>query len=84
MFATVLLGLWIVFMAPEAYLHQTWFQLKVFLVVLLIGYHYMCQSHMKQLAEDRSEKSHVYFRIFNEVPVLFLLGIVILVVVQPF
>ena len=84
MFATVLLGLWIVFMAPEAYLHQTWFQLKVFLVVLLIGYHYMCQSYMKQLAEDRSEKSHVYFRIFNEVPVLFLLGIVILVVVQPF
>jgi putative membrane protein len=84
MFATVLLGLWIVFMAPEAYLNQTWFQLKALLVVLLIGYQHLCLRHMKQLAEDRSEKSHAYFRVFNEVPVLFLVAIVILVVVQPF
>jgi putative membrane protein len=39
---------------------------------------------MKQLAEDRSEKTHIYFRFFNEVPVIFLLAIVILVVVRPF
>jgi putative membrane protein len=84
MFATVLLGLWIVFMAPEAYVQQIWFQLKMFLVVLLVGYQQLCLFHMKQLAEDRSEKSHVYFRVFNEVPVLFLVAIVILVVVQPF
>ena len=84
MIATVVLGVWLVAMAPEAYLHQTWFHLKAFLVVLAIGYHHMCLGHMKQLAEDRSEKSHVYFRVFNEVPVLFLVAIVILVVVQPF
>ena len=84
MFATVLLGLWIVFMAPEAYVQQIWFQLKMFLVVLLVGYQQLCLFHMKQLAEDRSEKCHVYFRVFNEVPVLFLVAIVILVVVQPF
>ena len=84
MFATVLLGLWIVFMAPDAYLQQTWCQLKMFLVVLLVGYHHMCLFHMKQLADDRSNKSHIYFRVFNEVPVLFLVAIVILVVVKPF
>jgi putative membrane protein len=56
----------------------------MFLVVLLVGYQQLCLFHMKQLAEDRSEKSHVYFRVFNEVPVLFLVAIVILVVVQPF
>ena len=84
MIATVILGLWLVAMAPEAYLQQTWFQLKAFFVVLLIVYHHWCLIHMKQLAEGRSDKSHVYFRVFNEVPVLFLIAIVILVVVQPF
>jgi putative membrane protein len=84
MIATIVLGVWLVTMAPEAYLNQTWFQLKVSLVLVLIGYHHMCLFHMKQLAEDRSEKSHIYFRVFNEVPVLFLVAIVILVVVQPF
>ncbi len=84
MIVTVVLGVWLVAMAPDAYLNQTWFQLKAFFVVLLIGYHHMCLGHMKQLAEDRSEKSHIYFRVFNEVPVLFLVAIVILVVVQPF
>ncbi len=84
MIATIVLGVWLVTMAPEAYLNQTWFQLKVALVLVLIGYHHMCLFHMEQLAEDRSEKSHIYFRVFNEVPVLFLVAIVILVVVQPF
>jgi putative membrane protein len=84
MIATIALGVWLVTMAPGAYLNQIWFQLKVALVLVLIGYHHMCLFHMKQLAEDRSDKSHIYFRVFNEVPVLFLVAIVILVVVQPF
>lgn len=84
MIATVLLGVWLVSMAPEAYLQQTWFQLKTLFVVLLIFYHHLCLRHMNELAADRSDRSHVYFRFFNEVPVLFLIAIVILVVVQPF
>ena len=54
------------------------------LVELLIAYHLLCLRHTRQLAENRSDKSHRYFRNFNEVPVLFLTGIVILVVVKPF
>ena len=84
MIATVALGLWLVWMAPQAYLSQTWFHLKFFLVVLLVGYHHLCLGHMKRLAEGCSDKTHVYFRVFNEVPVLFLVAIVILVVVKPF
>ena len=84
MIATIILGLWLVSMAPDAYLNQTWFQLKASLVLLLVGYHYMCLGHIKKLAENRSNKSHVYFRLFNEVLVLFLVAIVILVIVQPF
>lgn len=83
MIATIIFGLWLVTLVP-AYLNEIWFQLKAALVLLLIGYHHMCLSHMKRLAEDRNDKTHVYFRVFNEVPVLFLVGIVILVVVKPF
>ena len=84
MVATIILGLWLVSMAPAAYLAETWFQVKAGLVVLLIGYHHMCLSHMKNLASDRNEKTHVYFRVFNEVPVRFLVAIVILAIVKPF
>lgn len=84
MIATVVLGLWLFSMAPQAYLSQGWFHLKALLVVLLIGYHYLCLGHLKKLADDRSDKTHVYFRFFNEVPVLFLVAIVILVIVKPF
>ena len=83
MIATIIFGLWLVTLVP-AYLNEIWFQLKAGLVVLLIGYHHMCLSHMRRLAEDRNDKTHVYFRVFNEIPVLFLVGIVILVVVKPF
>ena len=83
MIATIIFGLWLVTLVP-AYLNEIWFQLKAGLVLLLVGYHHMCLSHMKRLAEDRNDKTHVYFRIFNEVPVLILVGIVILVVVKPF
>jgi putative membrane protein len=83
MIATIIFGLWLVTLVP-AYLNEIWFQLKAGLVLLLIGYHHMCLSHMKRLAEDRNDKTHVYFRVFNEVPVFILVGIVILVVVKPF
>ena len=84
MIATVGLGLWLVGMAPQAYLSQDWFYVKALLVILLIGYHHMCLAHMKKLATDSSEKTHVYFRFFNEVPVIFMVAIVILVIVKPF
>jgi len=84
MMATVALGLWLLSMAPQAYLNQGWFQLKAVLVVLLVGYHYLCLAHMKKLADGSSDKTHIYFRVFNEVPVLFLVAIVILVIVKPF
>ena len=84
MIATVGLGLWLVAMVPQAYLSQGWFHVKALLVILLIGYHHMCLAHMKKLATDSNEKTHVYFRFFNEVPVIFMVAIVILVIVKPF
>ena len=84
MIATVILGLWLVYLNPQAYISQGWFHLKTLLVIVLIGYHHICLAHMKKLAEYSNNKTHVYFRFFNEVPVLFMVAIVILVIVKPF
>jgi putative membrane protein len=61
-----------------------WLHAKLFLVVLLVGYHHACGSLLKKFEAGRNTRSHVWFRWFNEVPVLVLLAIVILVVVKPF
>ena len=84
MIATVILGLWLVYLNPQAYISQGWFHLKTLLVIVLIGYQHICLAHMKKLANDSNNKTHVYFRFFNEVPVLFMVAIVILVIVKPF
>ena len=61
-----------------------WIQLKTGLVAGLLVYHFHCGTLLKQFRAGRNRNSHVWFRFYNEVPVLFLLAIVILVVVKPF
>ncbi len=83
MVATLVFGAWLVYLIP-GYLTQGWLHAKLALVVLLIGYHHMCGAQVKRFARGENTRSHVFYRWFNEVPVLFLLAIVILVVVKPF
>lgn len=61
-----------------------WLHAKVFLVVLLLGYHHYCGKLLKQFAAHKNQRGHVWFRWFNEIPVLILIAIVVLVVVKPF
>ncbi|MBA3022986.1 MAG: CopD family protein [Gammaproteobacteria bacterium] len=61
-----------------------WLHAKTAFVVGLVVYHFYCGHLVKVFAEDRNVRSHVWFRFFNEVPVLVLLAVVILVVVKPF
>ena len=61
-----------------------WIHAKTTLVAGLVAYHLYCGHLVKVFAEDRNTRSHVWFRFFNEVPVLVLLAVVILVVVKPF
>jgi putative membrane protein len=74
-------GLWLWF---EFGFSGAWLHAKTTLVAGLVAYHLYCGHLVKAFAEDRVTKSHVWFRFFNEVPVFFLLAIVILVVVKPF
>jgi putative membrane protein len=61
-----------------------WLHVKTALVAGLVVYHFYCGHLVKVFAEDRNIRNHVWFRFFNEVPVLVLLAVVILVVVKPF
>ena len=73
------LWLWLGYGISGAWLHA-----KLVLVVLLIGYHHACGSLLTKFEQGRNTRSHVWYRWFNEVPVILLLLVVILVVVKPF
>lgn len=64
--------------------HAYWLELKLALVALLLAYHFYCGKLRRDFYYDRNKHSHVYYRFLNEVPVVFLILIVILVVVKPF
>jgi protoporphyrinogen IX oxidase len=61
-----------------------WMHAKLLFVVLALGYHQACGSLLKKFANNANTRSHVWFRWFNEVPVVILLATVVLVVVKPF
>ena len=84
MIAVYIFGIWMTYLGWDYYSTQIWYWCKIALVVLLTGYHHACVAYFKQLRDGRCNKSHKFFRIFNEIPVLILFGIVILVVVKPF
>ncbi|WVN42197.1 CopD family protein [beta proteobacterium MWH-UniP1] len=61
-----------------------WMHAKLAFVIVLIGYHVMCHNRLEDFKRGRNTHSHVWYRWFNEVPVLLLTVVVILVVVKPF
>lgn len=67
----------------QAYPDALWLKLKLVLVVLLTLYHIHCGKLLFDFKQDRNKHTHVYYRWYNEVPVLFLFAIIILVVVKP-
>lgn len=84
MIATLILGVWLLAESWQAFSDQGWVWVKLFFVVLLIGYHHYCLRIIKAFADDRVLHSEKFFRIFNELPSLVLVVVVILVVVKPF
>ncbi|NQX89941.1 MAG: CopD family protein [Halioglobus sp.] len=84
MYITIALGIALIFQNPHYYISARWMQLKIAAVVLLIAYHILCGRFVLAINEKRDKHSHVYFRYFNEVPVVFLFAIVLLAVLKPF
>src|SRR6188768_3693005 len=68
MIAAYIFGIWMSYLSWDYYSTQIWYWCKIFLVLLLTGYHHVCIAYVKQLRDDRCTKSHKFFRVFNEIP----------------
>ena len=77
----VVLGLWLWFGYGFT---GGWLHAKTLLVVFLLGYHFYCGHLYRQFAAGKNTHSHVWYRWFNEIPVLMLTVITLLVVLKPF
>jgi putative membrane protein len=65
-------------------LSMNWMWAKLILVAGLVGYHHVCKGLLRAFEARQNSKSHVWFRWFNEIPVIVLLVVVLLVVLKPF
>jgi len=81
---TLLSGAWLISYNPHGYLQMQWLHLKLTLVLLLVIYHLCLGKWLSDFRNGRNQHSHVFYRWINEVPTIFLIAIVVLVVVRPF
>ncbi len=82
--ATTLLGVWLIWYNPAYYLKAAWMHAKLSLVFLVWVFHLFCGHYLKLFSADKNVKTTRFFRFFNEMPTLLLVGIVLLVVIKPF
>ncbi len=82
---TLVFGGWLLsFYTVEQITMMRWLHIKLLLVLLLFVYHVYCGHLLKQFSNDVNHHSHVFYRWFNEVPVLVLIAVIILAIVKPF
>ena len=84
MILTLVFGITLLVLGWASFGAAAWLWTKVALVGLLVGYHHVCGRMLRDFANDANTRSHTFFRWFNELPALILIGAVILVVVKPF
>ena len=82
MVATILFGAWTASYNWDYYAGSTWFWIKILLVGSLVVYHFACGRYIQKFKADEYTPKHVFFRYFNELPVILLFIIVFLVVVK--
>ena len=83
MMPALALGLWL-WLGYGIGQGSLWMNLKIILVLLLIGYHHGCKRLLKKFERAENTHSHIWYRWFNEMPVIGMFAVVILVVVKPF
>ncbi|KTD08200.1 putative membrane protein [Legionella jamestowniensis DSM 19215] len=81
---TTILGLTLILFNPSYYLKAGWMHAKLGLVALLWVYHLTCGHFRRLFAREKNTNSSKFYRVFNELPTLFLMAIVLLVVLKPF
>ena len=81
--ASLLSGSLMIFLNPALFDSGSWLYIKLFLLLFLIIYHFSLNYIRKLLADDNCTKSGKFFRFYNEIPTLLMVGIVIMVVIKP-
>jgi putative membrane protein len=79
---TIAFGLWL-WLGYGAGAGAGWLHVKLVVVLLLVGYHLWCGKLLMDFRHGRNTRSHVWYRWFNELPVVFLFAAVVLAVVKP-
>ena len=80
---TILFGAWL-WLGSDIGAGSGWLVAKLILVIMLVVYHLWCGRILKNFRTDSNTHSHVFYRWFNEFPVLVLIAVVLLVVFKPF
>jgi len=82
---TLIFGIWMLHDYAWAIFSQSpWLHIKLSLIAILCIYHVYCGKWLIDFKHGRNTHSHVFFRWMNELPVLFLVAIIILATVKPF
>ena len=76
---TIILGFWLLDYGYSG----LWLNIKLLLVLLLVIYHVYCFKYLMDFKYNRNKHSHIFFRWFNEVPVILLIAIILLVELKP-
>ncbi|AGM41634.1 hypothetical protein SPISAL_07700 [Spiribacter salinus M19-40] len=79
---TIALGVALIVLQP-VWLEQGWLHVKIALVAALVGYHLYCGRLLRAFTSDRNTHGHVWYRWFNELPVIVLIATVVLVELKP-
>jgi protoporphyrinogen IX oxidase len=82
---TLIFGFWtLIINGWDSYSDSLWLHVKLGIILLVLIYHAYCGKLLLDFKHDRNTRSHIWFRWFNEIPVFFLILIIILAVVRPF
>jgi putative membrane protein len=82
MIASWLSGLWIAWSGGWTF--TTWFEIKFVLAIVMSAVHGVLVGYVRDFAADRNRRTHVFYRVLNEIPTLLMIGIVLLAVLKPF
>lgn len=80
-FCTIALGIYLITLNPGI-MKMAWLHIKLLLVTLLVIYHVVCRVYVKKFRLDLNTHSHKFYRLFNELPTILLVAIVMLVVLK--
>jgi putative membrane protein len=84
MILMIIFGVLMLYANPQVAVGNGWIHTKFFLVFLLFGCHGAFSKWRKDFAADKNTRSHKFYRVWNEIPTVLMIAIIILAIVKPF